>query len=190
LKTDTGTCGYCLTQQQQTANRATLGLSAITITLLLVIDVMICVPVMRNKAFFRTLFIAINVLCIIFLIAAVSSASVTFLDVARCFSGSDFSQSQYMPSPIGTKIKDYTPSSNGAKYFYTTSGAGLFQTDQAPGVAAYLKPYVLPNTGAVQLIIAIVFMFIFTIVFAIKVDWTAAGLTARGNSAILMMTPR
>jgi len=189
LKTDTGTCGFCLTQQQQTANRATIGLCAITITLLLVMDLMMCIPAIRKKAFFRILLIVFSVLCMIFLIAAVSSAVLTFLLVAKCYTGSDLSQSQYMPSPIGPKINGYTPSSNGASSFYTTSGAGLFSTDQASGVAAYLKPYLLPSSGAVQLIIAIVFLFLFTIVFAIKVDWTAAGSTSDANSA-MMMTQR
>jgi hypothetical protein len=185
LKTDTGTCGYCLTQQQQTANRATLGLCAITITLLLAIDIMMCIPAIRKKAHFRILFIVFSVLCMIFLIAAVSSAALTFLLVTKCFTGSDFSQSQYLPSPIGSKINGYTPSSGGASYFYPTRGAGLFSSDQVSGVAAYLKPYTLPSTGAVQLIVAIVLLFIFTVVFTIKVDWTAAGSTAEAKSAIL-----
>ena len=90
-----------------------------------------------------------------------------------------------MPSPIGTKINGYTPSSSGAISFAQT-GAGLFRITQASGVAAYNKPYVLPNTGAVQLIIAIVFMFLFSIIFAIKVDCTAAGSTADANSLIQM----
>jgi hypothetical protein len=186
LKTDTGTCGYCLTQQQQAGNRATLGLCAITITLLLVMDLMMCIPAIRKKAFFRILLIVFSVLCMIFLIAAVSSAAVTFFLVAKCFTGSDLSQSQYMPSPIGPKSNGYTPSSGGASSFYTTTGAGLFSTNQASGAAAYLKPYVLPSSGAVQLIVAIIFLFLFTVVFAIKVDWTAASSTADANSAILM----
>ncbi len=171
LKTDTGTCGYCVTQQQQTGNRAVLGICGITITLLLVMDLMMCIPAIRKKAFFRNLVIALSVLCIIFLIAAVSSAAGTFMSVAQCFSLSDFSQSQYMPSPTAQKINGYTPSSGGASYFYESKGMGLFQTTQQSGVASYLKPYVLPSSGAVQLIIAIVLMSIFTVFFAIKVDW-------------------
>ncbi len=186
LKTDSQTCGYCLTQQQQTANRATLGLCAITITLLLVMDLMMCIHAIRKKAFFRILLIVFSVLSLIFLIAAVSSAAVTFLVLAKCFTGSDLSQSQYMPSPFGPKINGYTPSSGGASSFYTTTGAGLFSTNQAPGAAAYLKPYLLPSSGAVQLIVAIVLLFLFTVVSAIKVDWAASGSTADANSAILM----
>ena len=186
LKTDTGTCGYCVTQQQQTGNRAVLGLCGITITLLLMMDLMMCIPTIRNKGFFRILVIVFSVLCIVFLIAAVSSAAVTFLNVAQCFFLSDFSKSQYMPSPIGKKINGFTPSSNGASIFYTTSGAGLFTTDQASGAAAYLRPYLVPSVGAVQLIIAIVFMFLFTVVFAIKVDWTASSSTADASLAIPM----
>ena len=171
LKTDTGTCGNCVTQQQQTGNRAVLGLCGITITLLLVMDVMMCIPVIRKKDFFRIMVIVLSVLCIIFLIAAVSSAAVTFMSVAQCFFLSDFSQAQYMPSPIGQKINGYTPSAGGASNFNKMPGSGLFEIPQASGVAAYLKPYVLPSSGATQLIISIVLLSLFTVIFAIKVNW-------------------
>ncbi len=171
LKTDTGTCGHCVTQQQQTGNRAVLGLCGITITLLLMMDLMMCIPAIRKKDFFRIMIIVLSVLCIIFLIAAVSSAAVTFMTVAQCFFLSDFSQTQYMPSPIGQKINGYTPSSGGASNFIKMPGSGLFEIPQASGVAAYLKPYVLPSSGASQLIISIVLLSLVTVIFAIKVNW-------------------
>ena len=186
LKTNTGTCGYCLTQQFQTGNRAILGLYCASIILLLSMDIMMCIPAIRKKGFFRILVIALSGTCIIFLIAAVSSAAVTFLQVARCFTKSDLSEEQYKPSPTGAKIKGYTPAFKGATLYYETPGAGLFKNMQASGVASYLKPYLVPSVGAVHLIIAIIFMFIFTIVVFVKADWAAASSTDHELLAIPM----
>ena len=191
----TGTCGYCLTQPQQIGVLAVPGLCGVTLALLLIMELMMCMPFIRKKGFFRILVIVFSVLCMIFLIAAVAGAAVTFSQVAQCFSQNDFSQAQLMPSPTGAPaISGYTPSSGGATLFPAGfkngkfAVPGLYSAVQASGSAAYVKPYLVPSAGAAQLIIAIVLLFLFTIFFAIKTDWTAVAASAdSGSSAI--MTP-
>jgi len=182
----TGSCGYCLTQPQQVGVLAVPGLCGTTITLLLIIELMMCAPFIRKMGFFRILVIIVSVLCMIFLIAAVASAATTLYQVAACQLETDFSQAQFMPSPTSTAFNGYTPSSGGVT-LASTSGQGLFNLYQQTFAAAYLKPLLIPSGGAVLIIIAIVFLFLFTIVFAIKTDWTAVSSSAADSSQ--MMTP-
>ncbi len=185
----TGSCGYCLTQPQQVGVLAVPGLCGTTITLLLIIELMMCAPFIRKMGFFRILVIVVSVLCMIFLIAAVASAGPTLYQVAMCQLETDLSQAQFMPSPYMVPLPNgYTPSSGGAP-LYSTSGQGLFKNNQGSlgYPAAYLKPLLIPSGGAVLIIIAIVFLFLFTIVFAIKTDWTAVSSSAADSSQ--MMTP-
>jgi len=187
----TGSCGYCLTQPQQTGVLAVPGLCGTTIALLLIMELMMCMPFVRKMGFFRILVIVFSVLCMIFLIAAVASAAGILYQVLSCAAQTDFSQAQSMPSPTSAAaFGGYQPSSGGFSLSETgqrSSGRGLFNARQAPGPAAYLKTFLLPSVGAAQLIIAIVLLFLFTIVFAIKTDWTAVSSSAADSSQ--MMTP-
>ena len=110
-----------------------------------------------------------------------------FLETAKCRSVTDFTQAQMMPSPDGrAKINDYTPSAGGASLI-ESQGKGLYNSVQNAMPAAWMSPYLIPSIGAVQLIIAIVFLFVFTIVFAIKTDWAA--VTSNGDAGTTMVSP-
>ena len=186
----TGSCGYCLTQPQQAGVLAVPGLCGTTIALLLIIELMMCAPFVRKMGFFRILVIAVSVICMIFLIAAVASAGVTFYNVASCVTQTDFSNTQFMPSPTSASLpafNGYTPSSGGVS-LNPSQGKGYFTVNQLSGTAAYYKPLLIPSAGALQITVAIVLLFIFTIVFAIKTDWTAVSSSAADSSQ--MMTPR
>jgi len=183
----TGSCGYCLTQTLMTGWVAVPGLCGVTIALLLILEIMMIIPAARKLAFFRILFIVVSVICLIFLIAAVGAGATMFLETAKCRSVTDFSQAQMMPSPNGRdKINGYTPSSGGAD-LKPSNGQGSYLSDQAEGPAAWSSPYLIPSVGAVQLIIAIVFLFVFTIVFTIKTDWAA--VTSNGDAGTTMVSP-
>jgi hypothetical protein len=190
----TGSCGYCLTQTQQTGVLAVPGLCGTTLALLLIMELLMCVPVVRKMGFFRILVIVISVLCLIFLIAAVAGAAVMFSRVAQCFAQMDFNDDQLMPSPTGAApFGGYTPSSGGAPLFGSGgrggSPPGSYTASQVSGSAAYIKPLIIPSAGAGLLIIAIVLLFLFTIFFGIKTDWTAVSSGGDSSSAT-MMTPR
>ena len=183
-----GYCGYCLTQTQNVGVFAIPGLGGTTITLLLIIDIMMCIPAVRKKGFFRIMVIVVSVLCLIFLIAALAGGYVMFAQVAQCYAQMDFSQAQLMPSPTGASaINGYTPSSGGAPL--QRASPSFFQAIQASGSAAYIKPLIVPSTGASLLVAALVFLFVFTIFFSIKTDWTAVSSGGDSGSAT-MMTPR
>lgn len=183
----TGSCGYCLTQTLMTGWVAVPGLCGVTIALLLILEIMMIIPAARKLAFFRILFIVVSVICLIFLIAAVGAGATMFLETAKCRSVTDFSQAQMMPSPDGRdKINGYTPSAGGAPLI-PSNGRGSYDSNQASGPAAWSSPYLIPSVGAVQLIIAIVFLFVFTIVFTIKTDWAA--VTSNGDAGTTMVSP-
>jgi len=183
-----GYCGYCLTQTQNVGVFAIPGLGGTTITLLLIIDIMMCIPAVRKKGFFRIMVIVVSVICLIFLIATLAGGYVMFAQVAQCYAQMDFSQAQLMPSPTGASaINGYTPSSGGAPL--QRASPSFFQAIQASGSAAYIKPLIVPSTGASLLVAALVFLFVFTIFFSIKTDWTAVSSGGDSGSAT-MMTPR
>ena len=183
----TGSCGYCLTQPLMTGWVAVPGLCGVTITLLLILEIMMIIPAARKLAFFRILFIVVSVICLIFLIAAVGAGATMFLETAKCRGITDFTQAQMMPSPDGRdKINGYTPSKGGASLI-ESSGRGSYDSMQGSGPAAWMSPYLIPSIGAVQLIIAIVFLFVFTIVFTIKTDWAA--VTSNGDAGTTMVSP-
>jgi hypothetical protein len=182
----TGSCGYCLTQPLMTGWVAVPGLCGATIFLLLVLQIMMLIPALRKREFFRILFIALSVICLIFLIAAVGAGGTMFIETAKCYSLTDFSLAQFMPSPTGKAFDGFTPSAGGAS-LPPSSGSGKYMTTQTTGQAAYMNPYLVPNIGAVQLIVAIVFLFVFLIVFAIKTDWAA--VTSSGDTAVTMVSP-
>jgi len=183
-----GYCGYCLTQTQNVGVFAIPGLGGTTITLLLIIDIMMCIPAVRKKGFFRIMVIVVSVLCLIFLIAALAGGYVMFAQVAQCYAQMDFSQAQLMPSPTGASaINGYTPSSGGAP-LQPGSGQGTFQAIQSGNSAAYFKVFIVPSTGASLLVAALVVLFFFTIFFSIKTDWTAVSSSGDSGSTT-MMTP-
>ena len=183
-----GSCGYCLTKEQSAGMLAVPGLCGITIALLLIIELMMCIPAARKLGFFPILVIVVSVLCIVFLIAAVASAATWNYQVATCISQTDLTKAQFMPAPTRAPFGGYTPSS-GNSMLAQGAGRGLFRVDQAGGnAAAYLKPSIIPGIGAAALIVAIVLLFLFTIFFAIKTDWKAVSSSA--DSAAAIMTPR
>jgi hypothetical protein len=194
---DSTACGYCLTQPQQDGVLAVPGLCGATIALLLIMELMMCMPFVRKMRFFRVLVIVISVLCLIFLIAAVAGAAVVFPRVAQCVFGTDFSQDQLMPSPTGAPvIAGYTPSAGGALLdepfsLISSRTPGVYAANQISGTAAYFKASFVPGSGAVLLTISIVLLFLFTIVFAIKTNWSAVPSDA-GPSAMMepLVTPR
>jgi hypothetical protein len=187
----TGSCGYCLTQPQQIGWRAVPGLCITTIVLLIILVLLMCVSSVRTKGFFRILFIVVSVLCLIFLIAAVSGAAATFSSVSRCYQQTDFSVAQMMPAPTAKAFSGYTPSSGGIQLL-PGSGQGNYNAVQSGNAAAYVNPFIAPSSGAVSLIIAIVFLFIDLIFFAIKTDWTSPDPTTSSadSGSATMMTPR
>jgi hypothetical protein len=182
-----GSCGYCLTKEQSAGMLAVPGLCGITIALLLIIELMMCIPAARKLGFFPILVIVVSVLCIVFLIAAVASAATWHYQVASCTSQTDFTKEQFMPAPTRAAFSGYTPSS-GTSMLRNSRGRGRFDFDQLPGPTAYLKPSIIPGIGAAALIVAIVLLFLFTIFFAIKTDWKAVSSSA--DSAAAIMTPR
>ncbi len=184
-----GQCGYCLTQTQNVGVFAIPGLGGTTITLLLIIDIMMLVPAVRKRGFFRIMVIVVSVICLIFLIATLAGGYVMFAQVASCYAQMDFSQAQMMASPTGAAFNGYTPSSGGVQLL-PSGGQGLFQSNQVLGTyaAAYVKSLILPSTGAALLVAALVFLFVFTIFFGIKTDWTA--VSSGGDSGSAIMTPR
>jgi hypothetical protein len=185
----TGSCGICLTQQQQTSVLSVPGLVGFTITLLLILELMICIPFIRKMGFFRIFVIIISVLCIIFLIAALGAAAVTFRQMAECHGATDFSPAQLMPSPTSAPaFAGYQPSTGGASLILA-SGAGFFSADQPSGRAVGAISFFVPSIGATQLIIAILLLFIFTIFFAVKTDWTASASDHKANDGNHPMAP-
>jgi hypothetical protein len=187
----TGSCGICLTKQQQTGVLSVPGLVAITIALLLVLELMMCIPFIRRMGFFRIFVIVISVLCIVFLIAAVGASAVTFRQMAQCHGATDFSPAQLMPSPTSAPaFAGYQPSTGGASASLIPAyGAGFFSAYQASGTAVGAISFFVPSIGAIQLIIAILLLFIFTIFFAVKTDWTAIASDPKANDGNHRMTP-
>jgi hypothetical protein len=183
-----GSCGYCLTKDQSAGVLAVPGLCGITIALLLMIELMMCIPAVRKLAFFRILVIVVSLLCTVFLIAAVSSAASWFYKIASCNLQTDFTLTQFMPSPTRPAFSGYTPSSGGTS-FSSSAGQGLYRFEQFQNRAAFVKPTIVPGAGAITLIIAVVLLFFVTIFFAIKTDWTAISSGADSSTAA-MMTPR
>jgi hypothetical protein len=186
----TGSCGYCLTQPLMTGWVAVPGLCGATIFLLLVLEIMMLIPALRKREFFRILFIALSVICLIFLIAAVGAGGTMFIETAKCYSLTDFSQAQFMPSPVDKAFDGFTPSAGGAQ-LQLSSGSGKYMIDrkmtQNGQAVAYMNPFLVPNIGAAQLVAAIVLLFVFLIVFAIKTDWAA--VTSSGDTAVAMVSP-
>jgi hypothetical protein len=176
-----GTCGYCLSQRQFTGWLAVPVLCGFTIALLLILEILMCIPAARKLAFFRILFVIISVICIIFLIAAVGAGGTMFYETAKCFSQTDFSEAQYSPAPTANAFDGFTPSAGGAPMIQTL-GLGRYLATQASGAAAYMKPYLVPSIGAAHLIAAIVLLFVFTIIFAIKTDW--ADVASSGDAGL------
>ena len=181
-----GTCGYCLSQRQFTGWLAVPVLCGFTIALLLILEILMCIPAVRKLAFFHILFVIISVICIIFLIAAVGAGGTMFLETAKCLSQTDFSEAQYSPAPFANAFDGYTPSRGGAP-MVPSAGLGGYNAAQASGAAAYMKPYLVPSIGAAHLVAAIVLLFVFTIIFAIKTDW--AGVASSGDAGAAM-TPK
>jgi hypothetical protein len=168
------------------------GLVGVTIALLLLLELMICIPFIRKMGFFRIIFIVISVLCLLFLIAAVGSGATMFREIAQCVGQTDFSPSQLMPSKTSAPvIGGYQPVAGGIE-LREVSGLSRLNRDssllnQLSGKAAGAEVLYIPYTGAAQLIAAIVFLFLFTIFFAIKTDWAASAPDADSTQ---MMTPR
>jgi hypothetical protein len=182
---ESGSCGYCLTDRQRTGVLSVPGLVGVTIALLLLLELMICIPFIRKMGFFRIIVIVISVLCLLFLIAAVGSGANMFREIAQCVGQTDFSSSQLMPSKTAASvISGYQPVTGGIEL---QEVSGLYRVNQASGKAAGAEVLYIPYTGAAQLIAAIVFLFLFTIFFAIKTDWAASAPDADSTQ---MMTPR
>ena len=96
-----------------------------------------------------------------------------------------------MPSPTSAPaFAGYQPSTGGASSsFISAYGAGFFSADQASGTAVGAISFFVPSIGAIQLIIAILLLFVFTIFFAVKTDWTAIASDPKANDHDHRMTP-
>ncbi len=83
----------------------------------------------------------------------------------------------------------YTPSSGGVQ---SLPGSGQGNYVQFGNAAAYVNPFIAPSSGAVSLIVAIVFLFIDPIFCAIKTEWTSPDPTTSSadSGSATMMTPR
>jgi hypothetical protein len=177
--------GICLTQETQTGVQISIpGLIGSALAFSTLLWIALDFPFVRKFRLFNVLFISINALSIIFLIAALALGATMFTTkVAPCVVGSDFSNESVMPAPRRAAINGFTPSSGGFDMSVSrTQAAGLFQTTQAGNAAVYMKPSFRPTSGAGFGIAALVFQFLFTVVFALKVDWTDSYLDVSANS--------
>jgi hypothetical protein len=95
-----------------------------------------------------------------------------------------------MPSPTSASaFAGYQPSTGGASLI-PAYGVGFFFADQPSGRAVGAISFFVPSIGAIQLIIAIWLLFISTIFFAVKTDWTAIASDPEANDGNHRMTPR
>ena len=182
-----GTQGaFCLSQQTRTGISAIPGLLITTILLLLILLLLMFIPTVRKIRFFNIVFIAINVICLSFLVAAVASGAAYLAGKAGpCKFLADFTNEQFMPSPNSVALNGFIPSSGG--YPLVFNGArGQFNAVQNGNTAAYYKPIFVPGPGAALIIVAILLLFVFVIVFAIKTDWASGGNSSSDSAA---MTP-
>jgi len=188
LKTSNG--GMCLVQAIQTAAQVSIpGLIGTAIALTVVLCIIMEIAALRKQSWFNILFVSINVLTLIMMIAAVAlGAAVLAGFVAPCLFLTDFSSDQVAPAPTRAAINGFTPSSGGVSPIGTTSSP-TFQAVQSGNSAVFMRAAFDIGGGAAWGIAFIVLQFIFTIYFGIKTDWAEA---AEKDPSIVsvQMTPR
>jgi hypothetical protein len=186
LKTSNG--GPCLVQATQTAAQVSIpGLIGTAITLQLVLIIIMSIAALRKQSWFNILFVSINVLTMIMMIAAVAlGAAVLAGLVAPCLFLTDFSSDQVAPSPTRAAVNGFTPSLGGVSP--QSQGPQTFQAVQSGNSAVFMRPAFFLHSGAIFGIVFIVLHFIFTIFFGIKTDWAEAA--EKGSSLVsVQMTP-
>jgi hypothetical protein len=172
--------GICVTDDQASRLLAVPGLVITTIILQLLLCISMCISRVRSLRFFNLAFAIVNLVCIVFLIAAVGSAATLFLsNLAPCIHLTDFSDEQIKPSPTSNGINGFIPSSGGFSLASLVDPSlGKWTSTQAGNAAAYATMVFLPGGGAALLSAAILIMFIFAIVFCTKTTWTTSDPSA------------
>jgi len=186
LKTSNG--GPCLLQATQTAAQVSIpGLIGTAITLQIVLIIIMSIAALRKQSWFNILFVSINVLTMIMMIAAVAlGAAVLAGFVAPCLFVTDFSSDQVAPAPTRAAVNGFTPSSGGVSVQATSPQR--FQAVQSGNSAVFMRPAFFLSAGAILGIVFIVLHFICTICFGIKTDWAEAA--EKGSSIVsVQMTP-
>jgi len=180
----------CLVQATQTAAQVSIpGLIGTAIALTVVICIIMEIPPLRKQSWFNILFVSINVLTLIIMIAAVAlGAAVLGQLVAPCLFLTDFSSDQVAPAPTRAAINGFTPSSGGVLPI-STSSFQTYQAVQSGNSAVFMRATFDIGGGAAWGIAFIVLQFIFTIYFGMKTDWAEA---AEKDPSIVsvQMTPR
>lgn len=174
----TGNGGICLTREMQAAVQVSIpGLIGSALALVICLSLAMDITPIRTFRYFNVVFVCINVLGLILLIAALGhGAAVITGKVAPCITSSDFSSASLMPAPTAAASNGFTPSSGGFDMSQAQTGAvSTFQPTQFNNAAVYMKATFRPSTGAGFGIAAVVLQFLFTITFGIKVDWASAG---------------
>lgn len=190
LKTSNG--GMCLVQATQTAVQVSIpGLIGSAIALTFVLCIIMEIPAVRKLPWFNILFVCINVLSLILMIAAVAlGAAVLAGFVAPCLFQTDFSSDQVAPSPTRAAINGFTPSSGGFNMNSVATPQSRFQAVQSGNAAVYMRPTFDIGSGAGWGITFIVLQFIFTIYFGIKIDWAEANQGQDSDMVSVQMTPK
>jgi len=180
----------CLVQATQIAAQVSIpGLIGTAIALTVVLCIIMEIPPLRKQSWFNILFVSINVLTLIIMIAAVAlGAAVLGQLVAPCLFLTDFSSDQVSPAPTRAAINGFTPSSGGVLPI-STSSFQTYQAVQSGNSAVFMRATFDIGSGAAWGITFIVLQFVSTIYFGIKTDWAEA---AEKDPSIVsvQMTPR
>jgi hypothetical protein len=181
--------GICLTQEMQTGVRITIpGLIGSVLALIWLLGMALEYDSVRKLSFFNAIFVSVNVLAIILLIAALGHGSVIFSQgLAPCLFGSQLSNDQVMPAATSSAVNGFTPSSGGFDMTFASTGApGTYLPVQNGNAAVYLKPEYRVALGAAFGIASVIALSILTMVFALKADWAG---TLDSKPDAVAMTP-
>jgi hypothetical protein len=161
--------GFRITDSQRQRSLAIFILIITAIVLELLICILMSISIVRKHRNFGVLFIIFNVVSVLLLIAAVASAADFFLrNLGPCIHRTDFSNEQIGPSPTRPRINGFLPSSGG----YRPNSFGRWRPVQSGNAAVTATFSFTLGSGAALLISAIVLLFIFSIIFGIKTNWT------------------